>query len=127
MFTPAASLAVMVAPVQLFSIVSTGAGVEPGTGVTELLAALTQPFSVLVAVTAVVAVTVIGLPVDPLLHVSWAAGMFTPAASLAVMVAPVQLFSIESTGAVGVCGCASITTSADAGEVQPDALVTVKV
>ena len=70
MFTPAASLAVMVAPVQLFSIVSTGAGAEPGTGVTELLAPLTQLFNVLVAVTAVVEVTVIGLPVDPLLHVS---------------------------------------------------------
>ena len=56
---------------QLFTTDNIGAaGTGIGAGVTELLATLVHPPTVFVAVIAVVAVTVIGLPVDPSLQVS---------------------------------------------------------
>src|SRR6187549_2200888 len=69
----------------------------------ELLATLTHPFTVLVAVTAVVLFTLIGLPGPPLLHVSSPDGMLTPLPSFAVMVVvPSQLSTLDKTGAAGV-------------------------
>ena len=78
-------------------------GVVFGAGVTELLATLTHPFTVLVAVTAVVLFTIIGLPDWALLHVNSPDGIFTPLPSLAVMVdVPSQLSAFDNTGAAGV-------------------------
>ena len=74
-----ASLAVITELPQLLTIDNTGAaGVVLGAGVTALLAPLVQPFTVvLVAVTEVVVLTVIGLPLPPLLHVNSVAGVGT--------------------------------------------------
>ena len=47
-------------------------------------------------------------------------------ATLPVEVEQVGWVMVPTTGAVGVAGCALITTSADADEVHPAALVTVK-
>ena len=48
---------------------------------------------------------------------------------MALPVAIVQLgwVTVPTRGAVGVAGCELITTLADAGEIHPEALVTVKV
>ena len=80
---PSPSLAVMVdVPPQLSVTVSIGAaGAVFGAGVTALLASLVQPFTVRVAVTEVVALTVIGLPLPPLLHVNSVPGIRTSLAS----------------------------------------------
>ena len=45
--------------------------------------------------------------------------------TLPVAVAHVGCVMVPTVGAAGVAGCASITTSADATEVHPAALVTV--
>src|SRR6185436_17050660 len=102
MFVPPASFAVITdVPLQLFTTLNTGAaGAVFGAGVTLLLATLIHPLTVLVAVTAVVVFTVIGLPVAALLHVNSPAGIFTPAPSFAVITdVPSQLFTTLNTGA----------------------------
>lgn len=82
-----------------------------GAGVTELLAGLGQPPTVCVAVSAVVDVTVRGLPLPPSLQVS------VPVKLLAVTVALPQLFT---TASVGAPGTALITKSAPL--IEPDIL-----
>ena len=71
------------------------AGAVFGAGVTELLAGLTQPPTVCVAVSAVVVVTVRGLPLPPSLQVS------VPMTLLAVTVELPQLSNTASVGAPG--------------------------
>ena len=47
--------------------------------------------------------------------------------TLPVARAQVGCVIVPTIGAVGVAGCVLITTLADAGEIHPEALVTVKV
>jgi hypothetical protein len=99
------SFAVMtVVPSQLSTFDKTGAaGVFFGEGLMELLLPLVQPLTVLVAVTAAVVFTVIGLPVAPLLHVNSEELMLLLLPSFAVIVVvPLQLSTFERTGAAGV-------------------------
>jgi hypothetical protein len=112
-FAPVPSFAVIIdVPSQLFTAERIGAdGNCFGAGVTELLAVLVHPFTVLVAVTAVVVFTVIGLPVWPLLQVSSAEGILTPPPSLAVMADVPQLSTTDRTGAVGTVLGAGVTES----------------
>src|SRR6185295_9401345 len=112
MFVPPASFAVIVdVPLQLSTTLNTGAaGAVFGAGVTLLLAILIHPLTVLVAVTAVVVFTVIGLPVAALLHVNSPAGMFVPPASFAVIVdVPLQLSTTLNIGAAGAVFGAGVT------------------
>ena len=46
--------------------------------------------------------------------------------TLPVVTVHVGCITVPTVGAVGVTGCTSITTSAEATEVHPDELVTVK-
>ncbi|ALD21340.1 hypothetical protein AM218_09080 [Hymenobacter sp. DG25A] len=113
---PATKLvAVTVELSQLFTTPSTGAaGVGLGAGVMELLAGLIQPFTVCLTVSAVVDVTVRGLPEPPSLQVS-----VLPATRLvAVTVELSQLLTTPSTGAAGV-GLGAGVTELLAGLVQP--------
>jgi hypothetical protein len=79
------------------------AGVVPGAGVIELLVELGHPLIVLVAVIAVVLLTLIGFVLAPLLQVNSAAGILSPLPSFAVMVVvPSQLSVFDKTGSDGV-------------------------
>jgi hypothetical protein len=95
---------IVVVPSQLSTFDKTGAaGVVFGAGVIELLAELVHPFTVLVAVTEVVVVTLIGLVVAPLLQVNSLAEMLALLPSFAVIVVvPSQLSTFDKTGAKGV-------------------------
>src|SRR5215210_3194210 len=79
------------------------AGIGLGAGVNALLVALTQPPTVWVAVTAVVVVTVMGLPLAPLLHVK------VPVTPVAVIVELPQLSTTDSVGAAGIGLGAGVT------------------
>jgi hypothetical protein len=88
----------------------------PGAGVIELLAKLGHPAAtVLVAVTAVVLFTIIGLPDAELLQVSSFEAMIALLASFAVIVVvPSQLSTFDKTGAAGVVFGAGVTELLDA-------------
>ena len=112
---PVAPLTVSVELPQLSVTDKTGAvGMVVGAVVTELLAALVQPAMVCVTVNVPVVVIVLGLMVDPSLHV-----IVAPVARpVAVITELPQLFTTVKTGAVGIA-VGAVVTALLAALVQP--------